>query len=343
MLGDTSHRPSTPYPGDCYATFPSQSFPFPPVFPAVCWPDQGVEFRWSDAWWHPAVAVPCFHPLPAWRTASGGIVFTDNLARDNIISRLDLPCGRCVGCRLERSRQWAVRCMHESQMHKENCFVTLTYDDEHLPPLASLRYRDFQLFLKRARKRLGKFRYFAGGEYGEQTNRPHYHACLFGIDFPDRLYFKTTGSGEKIYTSELLSLLWPHGHSSIGTLTFESAAYVARYCLKKVNGDGAEFHYNGREPEMGHMSLKPGIGETWFRKYHSDVYPSDQVISRGYPAKPPRYYDKKLKKISQEMLDEVQYMRYSSSRGRSHDETDERLHDREVVTLAKLSHLRREL
>ena len=97
------------------------------------------------------VIVPCFHPLDAWQCSNGDVVFTDNLARNDVIRRLSLPCGRCVGCRLERSRQWAVRCMHEASMHMFNSFVTLTYDD-HLPEYNSLNYKHFQDFMKRLRK-----------------------------------------------------------------------------------------------------------------------------------------------------------------------------------------------
>ena len=127
--------------------------------------------------------MPCFHPLDAWQCSNGDVVFTDNLARNDVIRRLALPCGRCVGCRLERSRQWAVRCMHEASMHMFNSFVTLTYDDDHLPEYNSLNYKHFQDFMKRLRKSHNGVRFYMCGEYGEDFSRPHYHALLFNCFF----------------------------------------------------------------------------------------------------------------------------------------------------------------
>ena len=158
-----------------------------------------------------------------------------------------LPCGQCVGCRLERSRQWAIRCMHEAQMHEDNCFITLTFNPESLDDRSnpwSLDVRDFQLFMKRLRKKYGAgIRFYHCGEYGELNKRPHYHACIFGFDFPDKRLWKVTNSGHRLYISESLDELWPFGFCTIGNVTFESAAYVARYIMKKVNGDAAADHY----------------------------------------------------------------------------------------------------
>jgi len=219
---------------------------------------------------------------------------------------LELPCGQCIGCRLERSRQWAMRCLHEASLYDRNAFITLTYDDSHLPPGGSLSYPDFQRFMKRLRRRIGsKVRFYAGGEYGEQgTIRPHFHACLFGYDFPDKVFFKRSASGDKLYTSKLLESLWPYGISSVGDVTFQSAAYIARYCVAKRTGDAAKSWYACDEfvdeegvirdsvtPEFNRMSLKPGIGSRWLEKYKTDVYPRDYVVVNGVKVKPPKYYD----------------------------------------------------
>lgn len=219
---------------------------------------------------------------------------------------LELPCGQCIGCRLERSRQWAMRCLHEASLYDRNAFITLTYDDSHLPPGGSLSYPDFQRFMKRLRRRIGsKVRFYAGGEYGEQgTIRPHFHACLFGYDFPDKIFFKRSASGDKLYTSKLLESLWPFGISSVGDVTFQSAAYIARYCVAKRTGDAAKSWYACDEfvdedgvirdsvtPEFNRMSLKPGIGSRWLEKYKTDVYPRDYVVVNGVKVKPPKYYD----------------------------------------------------
>ena len=240
--------------------------------------------------------MPCFHPITAYKTRAGEIIFHE-AARHGETQHLNLPCGQCTGCRLERSRQWGVRCMHEAQMHKRNCVGTLTYNEENKPKRSNLNYSDFQNFMKRLRKKAGPtadIRYYVGGEYGEQHGRPHFHACIFGWDFPDRLYFKITASGAKIYTSSTLQRLWPYGHSSVGDISFESAAYIARYCMAKVTGDAAKEHYKRIDeegeyqltPEFNRMSLKPAIGLRWLEKYHGDVYNHDHVITNGVETKP---------------------------------------------------------
>ena len=145
-----------------------------------------------------------------------------------------LRCGQCMECRLAYSREWAIRITHESQMHGSNCFLTLTYDDEHLPRYGQLVKRDLQLFFKRLRKYAGRFRYVAAGEYGEQNRRPHFHAAIFGLDFSgDRVLYATSVRGDNTFVSPLVGKAWgmstfPMGHT-IGSLTFESAAYIARY------------------------------------------------------------------------------------------------------------------
>jgi hypothetical protein len=270
-------------------------------------------------------------------------------------NKITLPCGQCIGCRLERSRQWAIRCMHEAQMHTENSFITLTYNDKHLPSDKSLVYRDFQLFVKRLRKRYPgrKIRYYMAGEYGENFGRPHFHACLFGIDFDDKKLWKRTSAGSNLYTSKNLEILWPFGYSSIGDVTFESAAYVARYIMKKVTGKNAQEHYTETDPETGEittrtpeftkMSLKPGIGYEWYKQYTSDVYPHDYVVVRGKKVKPPKYYDKNYKIQYPYEFDELLYIRQQSATLNNADNTPERLAVKEQVTKAKLQQLKRNL
>ncbi len=298
--------------------------------------------------------MPCYHPLSAFQCTDGSIVFYESKRHDTVKS-LSLPCGQCVGCRLERSRQWAIRCMHEAQMHTENCFITLTYDDAHLPSDRSLHYRDFQLFIKRLRKRYfgRRIRYYMAGEYGENFGRPHWHACIFGLDFDDKKLWKRTPANSLLYRSADLELLWPFGYSSIGDVTFESAAYVARYIMKKVTGKNAAQHYQEIDPETGEitnrtpeftkMSLKPGIGYEWYKQYTSDVYPHDYVVVRGKKVKPPKYYDKKYKIDNPYKFDELLYIREKSAKLRHEDNTLERLAVKEQVVKAKLQKLKRNL
>jgi len=288
--------------------------------------------------------MPCFRPLRGFRDPSGGFVF----ARIKSIGlAMTVPCGRCVGCKLERSRQWAVRCMHEASLHDDTSFITLTYDDEHVPRFGSLLMDDWQKFFKRLRRRAGKVRFFGCGEYGEQFGRPHYHACLFGLDFPDKVKWSTRG-GHDVFRSDCLESVWPYGQSEIGSLTFESAAYVARYCVKKVTGPKAREHYECVDPETGEcgtrlaefatMSRRPGIGAGWFDLYGAEVYPSDEVIVNGVAAKPPRFYDRLLEVSSPEVASEVFKERRLSRR--REDETDARLRVREVCAESKLNFYR---
>lgn len=205
---------------------------------------------------------------------------------------IDLPCGQCIGCRLERSRQWAVRCMHEASLYTDNAFITLTYNDQNIPPNGTLVKEHFQKFMKRLRKSIAPkpVRYYHCGEYGEKLQRPHYHALLFGHDFEDKKFFSSKNNNS-VYTSDSLSKLWPYGFSVSGAVTFDSAAYVARYVMKKVTGARAIEHYQGRIPEYTTMSRRPGIGKGWYEKYKTDVYPLDRVVVRGNSTRPPRFYD----------------------------------------------------
>lgn len=184
--------------------------------------------------------------------------------------------------------------MHEASLHERNCFITLTYDDEHLPANRSLDVREFQLFMKRLRKAYGPgVRFYHCGEYGEKLGRPHFHALLFNHDFDDRVHFKTV-NGHRYYVSRELAGIWGKGHCIVGDVTFESAAYVARYVMKKVTGEQAAEHYGGLKPEYTTMSRRPGIAAGWLDKFRSDVYPDDFVLVRGKKVKPPRFYDNLL-------------------------------------------------
>lgn len=296
------------------------------------------------------VRVPCFHPLKAYRAPGGGVAFS---VREGYVDLpLDLPCGQCIGCRVERSRQWALRCVHEASMHKANCFVTLTYSEDALPGDGGLHVEDWQKFAKRLRKRVGPFRFFHCGEYGETTGRPHYHACLFGIDFAaDRIPLRSGGSGKHaLYVSPLLTETWGHGHCSVGDLSFESAAYVARYVLKKLTGPEGEVEYSRVDVETGEyfrvrapyvtMSRRPGLGAKWFEKYSAEVYPADEVVHAGRRFRPPRFYDGKL---SEEDLDQVKAGRIRRAVARREDVTPDRLAVREECAAARLSRLRRSL
>ncbi|QXP08058.1 MAG: replication initiator protein [Arizlama microvirus] len=290
--------------------------------------------------------MACYRPLNGFKSRdvnpSGkrSIVFNYNQGFKDM--PVTVPCGQCIGCRLERSRQWAIRCHHEASLHERNCFITLTYKPEHLPEHGTLVKKHYQDFMKRLRKRFGSnIRYFHCGEYGEKNARPHYHACLFNFDFRDKTLWKSV-RGNKLYTSEALAELWPFGFSTIGDVTFESAAYVARYITKKVTGRNALDHYTTycpttgeisaeRLPEYTTMSLKPGIGANWIQSFHSDVYPRDEVIMREKKIKPPKYYDKIYDQYDPEQFRKIKARRQALAKLNEVNNTPERLSVRERV------------
>lgn len=261
--------------------------------------------------------MPCYKPLQAWRTFSQAkgkkIVWgRDHLDGYESHRPIELPCGQCIGCRLERSRQWACRLMAEAQLHEATSFLTLTYAE--MPLHCSLNLDDITLFLKRLRRRIEprKVRFFQCGEYGDRLGRPHHHVILFGEDFRgDRVPAESSQSGLPQYTSGALDGLWGLGRCTIGDVTFESAAYVARYALKKISGSAAAAHYDGRKPEFVTMSRRPGIGSAWFDVFSGDVYPADVFVPGDGrpPSLPPKAFDRLLERSDPELFDRVKRAR----------------------------------
>lgn len=289
--------------------------------------------------------MPCYHPITAYRSKQGRnsngawpLVFN---AKDGYIDMsVQIPCGRCIGCRLERSRQWAIRCTHEAQLHEQKFFGTFTFSDENV--CESLEKSDFQKFMKRLRKEFPKnnIRYFHCGEYGEKLGRPHHHAIIYGVDFEDKeeLYEKR---GNQIYTSKKLEDIWQLGLVSIGDVTWESASYVARYCTKKITGDKAAEHYGDRIPEYVTMSLKPAIAKEWYQKYKNDLYNQDIcVVNNTNICKPAKYYDK-LYDIDDKYHMEVIKARRRRAAAKSTKNTYDRLIEREKVQKIKAKKLKR--
>lgn len=298
--------------------------------------------------------MPCYHPLRGARSGNGSV---KSLQPGSPAGHVTVACGQCVGCRDERARQWAVRCMHEASLHDRNCVVTLTYAPEHVPVSGSLFYRDFQLFMKRLRKRMGhSIRFFMCGEYGDEKGRPHFHSLLFGCDFAaDRVAFKTAGEDRSrwLYTSSTLSELWKYGHSSVGEMSFASAAYVARYVLKKVNGDAADDWYRrvdegtgevfDLEPEFCSMSLRPGIGADWYERFWPEVVRSGTCVLNGVEGNAPRFYMRRLRKRDEGQYKVVMQKRFRDGLLRVGDQTPERLVAAGEVHKAKLRSYKRQL
>jgi hypothetical protein len=238
------------------------------------------------------------------------------------------PCGGCIGCRLDYSIEWAIRCVHEAVLWEENCFLTLTYRNEDLPPDGSLQKKHVQNFMKYLRKEISprKVRFYGAGEYGDKGFRPHYHICLFNYDFPDKVLFRQgsrrfhngvyiPGHDKDLYISKMLERIWGKGFCTIGELSYQSAAYVARYVTKKITGTSElsqrmiKNRYQGKEREFALMSRRPGIGADFFKKYFNDLFPKDFTTVDGHKKKIPRYYDYLLENQDSELFQHIQEFR----------------------------------
>lgn len=268
--------------------------------------------------------------------------------------QITTSCNQCWGCRLERSRIWAIRCMHEHQLYesenKPSEFLTLTYNNENLPHNHTLIKSHLQKFWKRLRKHGYKFRYFACGEYGDETHRPHYHAIMFGLHINDKIYH-TTSNDNKLYTSKKIEKIWGHGHVLIGNVTFESCAYVARYIMKKRLGNDSETYYDiydedgviidSLTPEFSTQSRKPGIGFEFYKKYKQDIYGAGRdgtvIIRGGTKCKPPKFYENKFEQEcfehNTETYNQIKIRRKEKAELNASDNTVERLMVKERLAL----------
>lgn len=329
--------------------------------------------------------MPCFKPLKAFQriVAQDGangpferlkhqkIIFDETKQdSDSVYRPLTLPCGRCIGCRLERSKVWALRCCHEASLHEANSFITLTFDPERYPKYwRDLDKQLFVDFMKRlriqAKREFGvdKIRFFHCGEYGQPRIDPetgeilhqahaHHHAIIFGFDFPDKELWSCR-DGVRLYRSAFLEKLWPFGFSSVGNVTFESCAYVARYVTKKINGEMAEDWYGDKTPEYLTMSRMPGIARDWIEKFYTDVYPKDFItFNKGLKTlklKPPRYYDKYFESIEPDLMEDLKNSRQEHieeviiTPEWIENNTPERLNTREEIQLKRFAKLVRGL
>ena len=244
-----------------------------------------------------------------------------------------ITCGSCFHCRMKRTLDWSLRCMHE--LHTSDgvgCFITLTYDDDNVPLDGSLQppkthLKVFHNALKRKIKR--SYRYFQCGEYGDLNNRPHYHALLFGYKPDDLELWKKSKSGHNIYTSPTLEKAWKKGRVFVGNITRQSAAYTAAYCQKKITGKPESARYREKYtryimeegtgeildrwlvlPEFHTQSNRPGIGFDYYFQYESDFFPLDECVFEGKKYPVPRYYTERLLKESNpELFEEIKEKR----------------------------------
>jgi len=298
--------------------------------------------------------MACTNPLQAQRYICGSTgVEAIRFRNFNGEPDLQLPCNKCPSCKLRKAKEWALRLWHESQMHDECCFVTLTYDDEHLPAYENLKHRDFQLFMKRLREKYEgrKILYYMCGEYGDRTHRPHYHVVLFNYYPPDAVYHRTHNKN-RYYKSAELDKLWRCGFTDTSAVTYHSAGYVARYTLKKqLNNTDVQERYvyldvhgdlKTRKFEYVRMSLRPGLGLSWFKKYYLRTVQEDCVLDpNGNPCPVPRYYLHYLRDyIHEETYDELAAKRLEKAQNNP-DNDPSTLPAKRICTEARLKQLPR--
>ena len=331
--------------------------------------------------------MTCYYPNRGFKdTVTGGWRKTLTHATD---TPMDVPCGGCIGCRLDRAADDANRIIQEASLYENNRFITLTYRDwkikqsdwwktyafqdpmddnctdvhwkrgYYLPADHSLNKKHFQNFMKRLRGRFPgrRIRYYHCGEYGgddSNLGRPHYHAALFDFQFPGEELLHNYERGA-LFRSELLEELWPYGYSSIGQLTPQSAAYIARYCVKKITGVRAHQHYLREDeygnqywlqPEYATRSLKPGLGAAFYEKFESDILPRDTlpVPGKGLVTKVPRYYEKLYeRRHGAEALEQVKLKRREYRDAHQEEYTRSRLDQKLKVKQAQLGMLPRAL
>jgi hypothetical protein len=326
--------------------------------------------------------MPCYHPIPAWYPDDGSrIKFSPpNVKRSgktvNYKPHFHVPCNGCVGCRTEYSRQWAMRNLHEASLYADNSFITLTYDKKNLPQNNSLDKKAFPKFIRslRQKNKGTKIRYYACGEYGDNFGRPHYHAILFNYfpplkDKKGKPDLVKLPNKKDLYTSTSISDAWGNkGFTSVGAVTFDSAAYVSSYVDKKIKGKDKVSHYilyhpntgelaepksshlqilsylkRGfvwlREPEFSLMSRGgrngKGIAFDWFDKYKTDAYPKDQLHINGRKMKPPKYYDTQYEFLYPEEMELIKLKRAKKMEETAHLFTSEALADAERTHKAR--------
>lgn len=296
------------------------------------------------ACFHPLPAIKK-RGLNTFHIGREGDVFTPyvDYSTGQLIEPIKINCGKCIGCRLDYSRSWADRCVLEAKMHESNWFVTLTYDDDHLVTekrslisdkgTLSLYPKDLQDFLKRLRIHWERehnwkkdliadddpslyanpgIRFYGCGEYGSSTFRPHYHLLLFNFPIFDLKFFFANELGDPVYLSDEIQSIWSHGQITVGEFNWETAAYTARYVMKKQKGKGAAEYYEnaGLVPEFSRMSRNPGIGRSYYDLYKDSIYKefadkryqASIILPNGRETNPPKYFDKIHSSDHEEMM-----------------------------------------
>lgn len=249
--------------------------------------------------------MQCSSPLKGFRRTGGG--WTADPRQSVSGQSLDIPCGQCMACRVNKCQEYTIRFQNEVSLHEANCFWTVTYRDEDLPPNKSLVMDHISAFVKRLRSRVSpvRFRFVCNSEYGPSTRRPHYHGLFFGLDFEDRVPLRKTDAGAMSFYSPTLTEVWGLGDCECAPVTEANCRYVAGHTIDKLNGKLADEAYSIVDPHSGEvvelerpslrMSNRPGIGAGWIDAYECDAFPSGFLIIDGVKRPVPRYYKKRLK------------------------------------------------
>lgn len=283
--------------------------------------------------------MPCEQPIPAWRPAIGGPLLFKPPTNGRAYNKMHVPCGHCILCRTEQARQTAVRIIHEATLHQENCFLTLTYDDNNIPTYGSLNYEHLVKFWKRLRKSMvaktkanrstaTPIRYYAVGEYGDRSLRPHYHACLFGHAFlSERIILRTTPS--LLWTSMELQRIWGHGNVSVGALNFATARYTASYITKKLRSKQQYVRVDNDTGELIAIEqprafMSRNLGKGWWDEWNQQLQDHDHVIIDAHPQKPPKAYDRWLLETNPEKMEEIKEQRKNNAIAQTEDQTHAR-------------------
>lgn len=240
--------------------------------------------------------MSCLYPLTCWRgkpneKGKRPIVFrrADSYqVKPGEDVSLQVPCGKCLGCKADEAMSWAIRCHNEASLHKQSCFVTLTYNDENLPP--TLVKRDLQNFFRHIRDQGQKIRYLACGEYGDSTNRPHYHACIFGTDFRNGTEFSVN---DELYAVPGVSEIWGKGNVLLAEFNMATACYTAGYVVKK--------NREKKDDSFRIMSRRPGLGVEWLAKHWPDVLRTKSIVVEGKELPCPPSYIRKAQEVAEKI------------------------------------------
>jgi len=299
--------------------------------------------------------MACEQPVVAYRSGPEGPLFFNRYQAEKggaQAYKFNLPCGTCILCRSEQARQWAVRLAHEAQTTELACFATLTYDDKHIPLYNSLsteqvlnpqeeqtddwqREQDrnhLSLYWKRERQHqrrngnTNRLRYYVAGEYGDESSRPHYHACIFGTDLRDEGTYLLRGGKQPLWTSEALKKRWGLGNIAIGKLNFATARYTASYIVKKLNRKQV---YRRIDENTGELIavvqpkayMSKNIGKDWWNRYRHFVTAHDFVVIEGKRQKPPKAHDRWLAERSEIASQMVKQQRMEHAKEETEEQT----------------------